>query len=146
MPPTTYVEDIMGDALIQYVFSAGFRLIDQCEEARQCEVEVVRIAVRTQNVLATLRDAQEQSREVTCLEVGLLELKSVFEDVHGLVNRCSNTLTLRGKASMMVQRGPNPNKAALIKAEKRLERVTQVSIITRSPSRSKYECCRLFCK
>lgn len=45
----------MTDTLIQFVFGAGLRLLDLCEEAKQCEAEVIRIAVRTQNVLGTLK-------------------------------------------------------------------------------------------
>lgn len=46
---------MMGECLIEFVFAAGVRLIDQCEEAKQCETEVIRVAVRTQNVLGTLK-------------------------------------------------------------------------------------------
>lgn len=48
----------MAELLVEFVFGAGMRLLDQCGEAKQCEEEVVRIAVRTQNVLGTLKVGQ----------------------------------------------------------------------------------------
>lgn len=115
----------MIDFLLEFVFAAGVRLIDQCELARQCEVEVVRIAVRTQNVLGTLKDAREHFEKQAGLEASLLELKAVFESVHSLVGRCGVPVSLAKRASLMWQRG-NPNKLALVNAEKRLEQITQV--------------------
>lgn len=115
----------MIDFLLEFVFAAGVRLIDQCELARQCEVEVVRIAVRTQNVLGTLKDAREHFERQAGLEASLLELKAVFESVHSLVGRCGVPVSLTKRASLMWQKG-NPNKLALVNAEKRLEQITQV--------------------
>lgn len=42
-------------ALVEFVFAAGVRVLNLCQEAKQCEAEVIRIAVRTQNVLGTLK-------------------------------------------------------------------------------------------
>lgn len=119
----------MIDFLLEYVIGAACRTVKLCEEAKQCQVEVARIAIRTQNTLATLRDAQEQfERQAHVLEASLLELKEVFEDIHGLVGRCNlPSIPWREKVSrVVVPIGSNPTKEALINAEKKLERITQV--------------------
>lgn len=115
----------MADFLLDFVIGAGVRLVDQCEEARQCEVEVVRIAVRTQNVLGTMRDARNHFDGHVGLEASLLELKDVFESVNVLVGRCGVPASLKQRAGLMFQ-WENPHKEALINAEMRLEQITQV--------------------
>lgn len=117
----------MGDFLIEFVFAAGIRLLDLCEEAKQCEIEVVRIAVRTQNVLGTLKDAAEHFDKQTGLEASLLELKGVFENVHALVGRCAIPESFAKRASLAVMKRGNPNQQALVRAERRLEQITQVN-------------------
>lgn len=119
----------MIDFLLEYVIGAACRTVKLCEEAKQCHVEVARIAIRTQNTLATLRDAQDQfKQQAHVLEASLLELKGVFEEIHGLVGRCNlSSMAWREKVTrVVVPMGANPTRDALINAEKRLERITQV--------------------
>lgn len=60
------------------------------------------------------------------MEASLLELKTLFESIHALVGRCGLPESLVKKASLVVLNRGNPNKAALINAEKRLEQITHV--------------------
>ena len=75
----------MAENLVTFVLSTGITILEMSKEAKQCEVEVARIAVRTQNVLGTLDAAKKHFSEQAGLEVSLLELKSVLESVKVLV-------------------------------------------------------------
>eukprot|EP00752_Nemacystus_decipiens_P004091 g3744.t1 len=58
------------------------------------------------------------------MEASLLELKTLFESIHALVGRCGLPESMVKKASLVVLNRANPNKQALINAEKRLEQIT----------------------
>lgn len=98
------------------------------KEAKQCEVEVARIiAVRTQNVLGTLDCAGGHFSEQAGLEANLLELiKSVLENVQGLVGRCGPSKMPKKRIRDAMFKQSNPNKQALIDAERKLEAITKV--------------------
>lgn len=115
---------VVGLELLHFVYAAGVAVLQKCEVARQCETEVVRIAVRTQNILASLQDATQHFSESVELRRSLLELKEIFENVSSLVDRCKRPVTLGGKAKTILQR-KNPNHEALIQAERSLEQITQ---------------------
>ena len=115
----------MAENLVTFVLSTGITILEMSKEAKQCEVEVARIAVRTQNVLGTLDAAKKHFSEQAGLEVSLLELKSVLESVKVLVGRCGTPkMPRRIKDAILKQK--NPNKQALIDTEKKLETITQV--------------------
>lgn len=115
----------MAEHLVAFVLSTGMTVLEMSKEAKQCEVEVARIAVRTQNALGTLDAARKHFSEQAGLEANLLELKGVLENVRVLVGRCGTPkMPKRIKDAVLKQR--NPNKRALIDAEKKLEAITQV--------------------
>lgn len=60
------------------------------------------------------------------MEASLVELKTLFESIHGLVGRCGLPESLAKRASLVMLNRVNPNKQALENAEKRLEQITHV--------------------
>lgn len=118
------MEGAVSFELLHFVYATGVRLIEKCEVAKQCESEVVRIALRTQNVLGTLESSSSEFVENIELRSSLLELKELLETLHALVERCKFPVTLSGRAALLLQR-KNPNQEALIRAELKLERVTK---------------------
>lgn len=115
----------MAEHLAAFAFGTAIRVLDMSKEAQQCEMEVARVAVRMQNVLGTLDHAGGHFTEQAGLEANLLELKGVLENVKVLVGRCGPPkIPKRIKDAVLRQR--NPNRQALIDAEKKLEVITQV--------------------
>lgn len=72
------------------------------------------------------KDASEHFDKQTGLEASLIELKSLFESIHALVGRCGLPERFAKRAQMAVMNRPNPNRTALINAERRLEQITKV--------------------
>lgn len=55
-----------------------------------------------------------------------MELKGLFESIHALVGRCGLPEKFTKRAQMAMLNRPNPNRTALINAERRLEQITKV--------------------
>ena len=117
---------MLTGCLVSFVFGAGMRVLDISRDAKQCEIEVARVAVHTQHVLATLEKAQCHFGEEAGLDESLLELKNVFENLKALVGRCRVGLSKAARARMIATGRPNPNKEALQIAERKLGENTQV--------------------
>lgn len=126
---------IIAGSLATFVFGTGMRVLEMCQEAKQCQVEVARIAVRTQNVLGTLKNAGEHFSDEAQLETSLLELKGVFEILQSLVGRCGLPTSFSKRASTAMLKRKNPNKQALADAEARLEQITKVKETIHSSAR-----------
>ena len=96
-----------------------------CREVKQCELEVARIAIRTQNALASLELAKKHfGGQAEGLDANLIELKDVLENVKGLVGRCSLSKKKRVKIVGLGQ--SNPIRDSLMNSERKLEEITQV--------------------
>lgn len=111
--------------LASFVYGAGMEILDRCQEAKQCEAEVTRVGLRTQNVLARLEDAQKHFADQAGLDANMYELKGVLENVKALVIRCGISRT-KNRSKLSALRRVNPNKKALIEAEQKLQGITEV--------------------
>lgn len=119
------LENMLVGLLASFVYGAGMQVLDRCQEAKQCEVEVARVALRTQNVLARLEDAQKHFVDQAGLDANMYELKGVLENVNALVTRCGISRT-KNRSKISALRRVNPNKKALIDVEQKLKGITEV--------------------
>lgn len=110
------------DTFVGYALQAGMAVIEACEVANQCESEVVRISLRTQNILSTLKTACDHFPESTGLQAKILELREIFEDLRVLLGRCARPKGIAAKASRLIN--AETNRLGLLKAERELERLT----------------------
>lgn len=110
-------------ALVSLIYKAGGVVIEQCSLVRQCPEEAARIAMRTQNVLAMLRNAADGFAGNVPLETHLLELRQLLEMTREVVARCKRPKRFSAKVRRMFR--IRATRDALVNAEMQLERITQ---------------------
>ncbi|CAM9568738.1 unnamed protein product [Discosporangium mesarthrocarpum] len=109
--------------IVTLVYGVGSAVITKCGEAKQCEVEAGRIAIRTQNILATLQSAVNTFKEDIGLCRNLLKLKEILEIAQDWVGRCSRRGSMKGRITANIRSGTT--RAKLVDLETDLERLTK---------------------
>eukprot|EP00903_Cladosiphon_okamuranus_P015570 g14375.t1 len=78
----------MAEVLLSQVYSAGKKIIEMVETAKECADEGKEIAARVQSTLDLIEEAVPTFENNASLRKSLLDLKKLFEDIQDLLQLC----------------------------------------------------------
>lgn len=90
-------------SLVISLISAAARLLQRCEEARECHGEAMRIERRIHNLILTLGSAKRSFEGNQDIDKKLLELHRYLGDLSSLLEKCKQPTRVLGKIRHVIK-------------------------------------------